>query len=384
MIFTGGNQVTLLRNGTEYFPALEQAIDAATQEIQLQSYIFEADAIGQRIANALKRAVQRGVQVCVLLDGFGCNETPREFFDELRQSGVYLLIYRPKISPWSLKRNRLRRLHRKVAVVDGNTAFVGGINIIDDMNTPSHVPPRVDYAVQLHGPLVTIINNSSRRFWRKIAWRNLYLNKPTLPAFKVPSAAGVMKAAFVVRDNTRHRGDIETAYLKAIDAAQHEIIIANAYFLPGIRFRHALSKAAQRGVRVVLLLQARVEFWLPNHATKALYGSLLDAGIEIHEYTASQMHSKVAVIDRHWLTVGSSNIDPFSLWLAHEANVVVDDADFAAELRADIEIALQMASRQLHPTSWQRQSLIKRAIAWFSYGLVRLAMGIVGINDATS
>lgn len=384
MTFTSGNQISLLRNGVEYFPALEQAINAASKEIHLQTYIFEADATGICIANALKHAAQRGVTVCVMLDGFGCNHTPVAFVDDLRQAGVHLLIYHPKISPWTLKRNRLRRLHRKIAVVDGTTAFVGGINIIDDMNTPEHIPPRVDYAVQVQGPLVATINHNARRLWRHIAWRSLQLQAPALPMLHPPEAAGNMRAAFVVRDNARHRSDIETAYLDAIESAQNEIIIANAYFLPGLRFRRALSRASGRGVRVILLLQERVEFWLLNQASKALYGSLLEAGIEIHEYRKSQMHSKVAVIDGHWLTVGSSNIDPFSLWLAHEANVMVDDADFAALLRADIEKALQSSAQRLPHALWKRKSRLYRGIAWLGYGLVRIAMGIVGINDKVS
>lgn len=381
MTFTSGNQILLLRNGVEYFPALEQAINAANKEIHLQTYIFEADATGIRIASALKRAAQRGVTVCVMLDGFGCNQTPAAFLNDLRQAGVHLLIYRPKISPWTLKRNRLRRLHRKIAVIDGATAFVGGINIIDDMNTPAHIPPRVDYAIQVRGPLVATINQNARRLWRHIAWRSLQLQAPALPMLQPPAAAGNMRAAFVVRDNARHRSDIETAYLDAIESAQNEIIIANAYFLPGVRFRRALSRAASRGVRVVLLLQGRVEFWLLNQASKALYGSLLEAGIEIHEYRKSQMHSKVAVIDGHWLTVGSSNIDPFSLWLAHEANVMIDDTDFAALLRTDIEKTLQSGAHRLPHALWKRKSRLYRGMAWLGYGLVRMAMGIVGIND---
>lgn len=383
MSLTRGNQITLLRNGTEYFPALEQAISQASKEIQLQSYIFEADTTGIRIASALKQAARRGVAVCLLLDGFGCNQTPVEFFNAMRDAGVHVLIYRPAISPWSFKRNRLRRLHRKVAVIDGHTAFVGGINIIDDMNTPSHVPPRIDYAVQIHGPLAATINNGARRLWRRIAWRSLRVETPVLPTLKRPASAGNLRAKFIVRDNALHRRDIENAYLDAIEAARSEIIIANAYFLPGLRFRRALSKAAKRGVRVVLLLQERVEFWLLDHATKALYGSLLEAGIEIHEYQKSQMHSKVAVIDGRWLTVGSSNIDPFSLWLAHEANIVVDDAGFAALLRDDLQQALQSGARQL-PTSWKHKSLLYRCMMWVSYGVVRLMMGIVGINDNAS
>jgi cardiolipin synthase len=381
MRFTGGNQVVLLRNGTEYFPALERAIDSSSTEIQLQCYTFEADVAGIRIADALKRAVQRGVDVCVLLDGFGCKDTPKKFFNDMRLSGIRVLIYRPKISPLTFKRHRLRRLHSKISVMDGTTAFVGGINIVDDMNAPSLVPPRVDYAVQVQGPLVKLIHYRARRLWRWMAWLRWHMHPPMRIVPAPSPSPGHMRAAFVFRDNALHRKDIEAAYLAAIKNAKSEIIIANAYFLPGLRFRHALSKASKRGVRVVLLLQAQVEFWLLNQASKALYASFLQAGIEIHEYQKSHMHSKVAVIDGQWATVGSSNIDPFSLLLAHEANVVVDDAEFAAVLRSDLELAMQHGSRQLVPASWKRKGLLSRGMAWLGYGLIRLIMGMVGIAE---
>lgn len=376
-----GNHITLLRNGTEYFPALEQAIDAAKREIHLQTYIYEADKVGLRIAETLKNAARRGVAVCLLLDGFGCNDTPDWLLEDMRQAGVNVLIYRPKISPWTFKRNRLRRLHRKVAVVDDQAAFVGGINIIDDMNTPWHSPPRVDYAVQVQGALVGHIHRVIRRLWQRIAWRSLKRQAPKLPSLQTAKIHGQMQAQLVLRDNALHRRDIETAYLAAIESAHSEIIIANAYFLPGIRFRRALARAVKRRVRVILLLQERVEFRLLNLASKALYGTLLESGVEIHEFRKSQMHSKVAVIDGHWATVGSSNIDPFSLFMALEANVMVQDRNFAETLRADLEIALTRHSRRVHRTAWRKYGWFKRTALWLGYSMVRLAMGVVGLRD---
>lgn len=378
--FVAGNQVILLRNGTEYFPALELAMDAAKSEIHLQTYIYEEDAIGRRIAAAMIRAVNRGVSVCLLLDGFGSKDTSKTFIRDMQQSGIEVLFYRPKISPWTLKRKRLRRLHRKVAVVDGQVGFVGGINIIDDMNTPGHTPPRVDYAVRVEGPVVRAIHASTRSLWRRIAWARLRRVKPAHVAFS-HKPAGNMWAAYVMRDNLLHRDDIEQAYLAAIEHAQSEIIIANSYFLPGAAFCHALISASRRGVRVVLLLQARVEYWLLDYATRALYQSFLDAGIEIWEYHTSFMHSKVAVIDRAWTTVGSSNIDPISLWLAREANLMVDDMTFATGLRADLELALSRDARQVHQADWRRTNLARRMLAWVTYNLVRLTMGGVGYPD---
>jgi len=378
--FLPGNRITLLRNGTEFFPALERAIDDAVSEIHLQTYIFEDDAIGRSIASALKRASMRGVNVCVLLDGFGCNHLPKSLVAEMQHTGVEVLFYRPRISPWTLKRNRLRRLHRKVTVIDGHVAFVGGINIIDDMNTPGHTPPRVDYAVKVEGPLLSTIEASVRRLWKRIAWARLHSVKPNR-IIGQPRATGNMWAAYVMRDNALHRHDIEEAYLAAIESAQREIIIANAYFLPGTDFRRALISAARRGVRVVLLLQGRVEYWLLHHATRALYRSFLAAGIEIYEYHKSFMHSKVAVIDNRWATVGSSNIDPMSLWLAREANIMVDDVAFAMQLRADLEQSIQRGARLLRLDEWNHIGFIRRSMTWLTYNFIRFLMGLIGFPD---
>lgn len=375
------NQVTLLRNGTQYFPALEAAIDGAHREIHLQTYIYELDDVGRRIGEALKRAVTRGVRVYLLLDGFGSKDLPKTYVRELVASGIEVQFFRPKISPWTLKRNRLRRMHRKLAVIDDTHAFVGGINIVDDHNTPGHHSPRIDYAVCVQGPLLAVIQHSAATLWRRVCWAYLQPTHFIEHHHRKPPAAGNMWAAFVVRDNLWHRYDIEQAYLVAMEKATTEIVIACAYFLPGLRFRRAIRNAARRGVRVVLLLQARVEYRLLDFASHALYSSLLRRGIEVYEYHKSFMHSKVAVIDRQWATVGSSNIDPLSFLLAREANIVLDDIGFATELRADLQQAIDLGAHQVTWDAWQHGHLIKRFSSWLVYGLVRLMMGIAGYSD---
>jgi len=374
------NQITLLQNGEAYFPAIEAALDRAVHEIYLESYIFENDNTGRRIAEALRRAALRGVKTHVLIDGFGSHRLPKTMVDDLKGAGVRVLKFRPKISPWTLRRQRLRRLHRKIVVVDQKIAFVGGINIINDMDMPGQTSPRYDYAVSVEGPLVGEIHASTRRMWSRVAWTRLRPSWGRDNHRQAPSTEprGRMRSAFLVRDNIRHRRDIENAYLQAIEQAQFEIIIANSYFLPGLNFRHALSDAAGRGVRVVLLLQGRVEYPLLHYATHALYGNFLEAGVEIYEYHRSLMHAKVAVIDEHWATVGSSNLDPFSLLLALEANVVVDDENFAKKLKQSIEQAVKMGARPIFDNNWRTQSIRLRAASWLSYGLVRLMVGMAG------
>jgi cardiolipin synthase len=377
--FVPGNQVTLLQNGTDYFPAIETAFDRAKHEIYLETYIYQNDATGQRIADALKRAVLRGVQVYLLIDGYGSKDLPRCMLDRLRTDGAKTLIYRPQISPWTFRRKRLRRMHRKIVVVDREIAFVGGINIIDDRETTGDMASRYDYAVAVQGPLVDVIRLSAQRLWSMVAWRSL--RKGTVRAGPLPvstSTGGPMSAAFLTRDNARHRRDIEAAYMRAIKQAESEIILAHAYFLPGRDFRHALINAAGRGVRVVLLLQGNVDHLLEHYARRALYGNLLDAGIEIYEYHRGFLHAKVAVIDGYWATVGSSNIDPFSLLLSREANVVVADEAFGATLAQRLKETVETDGQRILVDNWKQQSAGLRFLSWLSYGLLRLMTGISG------
>ena len=168
MHFLSGNHIQLLRSGEEYFPALTTAIENANNSIYLQTYIYEIDKAGISIGNVLKQAAQRGVSVNILLDGFGCKDMPKAYLKELENAGVQVMFYRQKISPWTLKKNRLRRLHRKIAVVDNKIAFVGGINIIDDYNVPDNTPPRIDYAVRIEGALLPSIAASVYKLWRRM------------------------------------------------------------------------------------------------------------------------------------------------------------------------------------------------------------------------
>ncbi|WP_372684039.1 phospholipase D-like domain-containing protein, partial [Desulfosarcina sp.] len=236
------NQITLLQNGEVYFPALEAAIDRAMHEIYLEAYIFENDNTGRRIAETLRRAALRGVKTHVLIDGFGSIGFPKTMIDDLEAAGARVLKFRPKTSPWTLRRRRLRRLHRKIVVVDRTIAFVGGININDHWDLSSQTSLRVDYAVSIQGPLVKEIHDSARRVWSRVAWMRWLPDRGRNDDRYRPSnePTGLMQAAFLVRNNIRHRRDIENAYLQAIEQAQVEIILASAYFFPGLNFRHAL------------------------------------------------------------------------------------------------------------------------------------------------
>ncbi|MDE2598643.1 MAG: cardiolipin synthase ClsB [Rhodocyclaceae bacterium] len=380
-ISRSGNRIELLRSGGEYFPALIEAIAQAQSEVRIETYIFEDDQTGRRVAEALIAAARRGVHVHVAVDGFGSPAFMDGLGSTLRNSGVEVYVYRPELARFRIKRYRLRRLHRKLACIDACVAFVGGINIIDDLNPPSLPEPRFDYAVKVEGPLLADIHRTMARLWVMLSWVHLgrrYL--PRTQKLNCRKVSGGIEAALVIRDNLKHRREIERAYLKAINTARREIIIANAYFLPGRAFRQALKAAAERGVKVTLLLEGLVEYRLQYFATLALYNAMLGAGIRVFEYRKSYLHAKVAVVDDEWATVGSSNIDPFSLLLAREANILVQDTGFAQELHDSLEQA--MATGAIEVVRPEHLPLYRRLLGWISYGLLRFAAGVAGYGSA--
>jgi cardiolipin synthase len=373
-----GNHVRLLQSGAEFFPALIAAVDAARVEVHLETYIFNADPTAEAVRDALVRAARRGVLVRLLIDGIGSRELPAAWLQALKTAGVSVLAYRPLVGRWRSNPLSLRRLHRKLAVIDARIAFLGGMNLVDDFEPVRFPAPRLDFSVEVQGPLLAAIHRHVRRLWWLVELTQLRAADGKPPPIR-PSwpTDGHVRAAFVVRDNFAHRRDIERVYLAALALARDEILIANAYFLPGRRFRKLVKKAAARGVRVQLLVQGHTDHPLFQAAARALYRDLLAAGVAIHEYQASELHAKVAVVDGHWATVGSSNIDPFSLLLAREANLVVDDAGFARDLRQRLQQALNQ-SPALDSANWQRRAWPRRMLSWLAYNSVRLMVGLAG------
>ncbi len=387
-VISDGNQVFLLQSGGEYFDALILAIEAARTSIGFETYIFADDPVALRVAGALIAAAQRGVSVRLVVDGIGTPALAGGLADRFAQAGVEVATYGPVRSRLSLNREHLRRLHRKLVCIDDAVAFVGGINVLGDQFDPNHGEleyPRLDYAVRLTGPVVLEVSRALARLWRQVSGQ-MSGQAPSLaqeaspphltPAVSRPASRG-LRAGLLLRDNLVHRRSIERAYLKAIGSAKHEVLIANAYFFPGRRFRRALIEARRRGVPVRLLLQGRIEYTLPHLATQAMYPPLLAAGIEIVEYHRSFLHAKVAVVD-DWATVGSSNIDPFSLLLAREANVVVFDAGFAAELRGQLLAAMAEGGKQVEREQLERRSVWQRFKGWVAYRVLRFGVIVSG------
>lgn len=392
------HQVTLLEGSQAYFPALVRVIDQSQHEVRMETYIFDLTGASQAVAEALERAARRGVAVYLVMDGVGTPALPPQWAARFEAAGVQWRIFSPLGRLGLLIPSRWRRLHRKLCVVDGQSAFCGGINILDDFFDPNHgqlAAPRFDFAVWVRGPLVQSAHEACAQFWWRqqaartarsahfvSAWHALQEavaqgagaatpgSQASVASAQEPVGAGT-RAELVLRDNLLNRSRIERAYRRAIGEARHDIIIANAYFVPGGKLRKSLIHAATRGVRVRLLLQGRYEYFMQYHAARPVYGALLAAGVEIHEYSASFLHAKVAVIDGHWATVGSSNLDPLSLLLAREANVVVDDRPFAAALQARLERAMAEEGQRVDPQAYANRPWQQRLLDRLAYGLMR-------------
>lgn len=402
-VLSGGNEVELLTGGDELFPAMRAAIAAARHEVWLATYIFHHDEAAAAVADALVAAARRGVRVRVVVDGFGSKASLPVLRAWFEGSGVALAVFRP-LDRWTayLQPGQLRRLHQKLLAVDDEQAFVGGINLIDDRVDLNHghcAEPRLDYAVALRGPVVLPVAQTTRAMWTRAAfgqeWREELLalarsGEPMagarallqrlriLPPGAADEAAEPLppvRVAFVVRDNLRQRRAIERSYVEALQGARARIDIVCPYFYPGRVFRRTLRKAARRGVRVRLLLQGKLDYRLAGLAAQVLYDELLADGVRIFEYTPAFLHAKIALADDEWATVGSSNIDPLSLLLNLEANVVVHDPAFTHTLAAAFERALAVSREVTAPPAaagWVA-ALQRGFVAWAAHWVLRVA-----------
>jgi cardiolipin synthase len=403
-LFLGGNQVRLLTGGDELFPAMMAAIERARHDVWVATYIFHDDPTAKRVADALVAAGRRGVRVRVVVDGFGSRTELHTLRRWWQDEPVALAVFRP-IDRWYafLQPGQFRRMHTKICVVDGEVGFVGGINIIDDRIDLRHgedEAPRLDFAVEVRGPLVLPMEQTARAMWTRAAfghdWREevralarsaqpVQRARQLLHRLRILPRPGQLlpgvleekpvRAALVVRDNLRQRSAIEHSYIEAFRRAQRRIDLVCPYFYPGRLFRRTLRAATRRGVKVRLLLQGKLDYRIAGLAASVLYDELLSHGVRIFEYTPAYLHAKIAMVDEEWATVGSSNIDPLSLLLNLEANVIVRDEAFARELTGRFEQALAV-SREVTaapvPRGWW--SALRRAtVAWGAMVYLRMA-----------
>ncbi len=341
--WTRGNRFHLLENGEEFFPAVFDAIRHAEREVLLETFIWFDDKVGRELQAVLIEAARRGVHVDVTMDDYGSPDLSDEFMSELVTAGVRVHIFDRGPRIFGRRIQMLRRLHRKLVVVDERVAFVGGINYSADHLDDFGPEAKQDYAVEAHGPIVHEIHRFIHQQLAPVIWRPRWWPQRRRRADReAPAEAeGSAEAILVTRDNNEHVNDIERHYRVALRAARHEVIIANAYFFPGYRLIKEMRRAARRGVKVMLVLQGQPDMPIVKFGASLLYDTLLAAGVRIYEYCRRPLHGKIAVVDNVWATVGSSNLDPLSLALNLEANLVIRDRDFSREVRQSLEALIR-------------------------------------------
>ncbi len=362
--WVGGNRIELLENGEQFFPRVFDAVRNAQREVIIETFILFEDKVGLQLHAAMRAAALRGVKVDLMVDGFGSPDLSRAFIDGLTSAGVKVRVFDPGQRFLGQRLNVFRRMHRKIVVIDGERAFVGGINYSADHLLDFGPKAKQDYAIELAGPIVTQIHHFSLRAialgGKGASWFRRRLRQvPPVGSTR----AGEADAMFVTRDNRRHTNDIERQYRAAIRAARERVVIANAYFFPGYRLIKELRRAARRGVDVRLILQGEPDMPIVKTAASMLYHHLLHAGVRIYEYCDRPLHGKVALMDDQWSTVGSSNLDPLSLSLNLEANVIVRDTAFNGVLAQRLEHLMRHSCKQI--------STADLASEWSGWRLVR-------------
>jgi cardiolipin synthase A/B len=373
---TTGNDVRLLQDGPATYQAMFAAIDAAADHINMETYIFDDDEVGQRFAQALIAKQQQGVQVNLIRDSVGTFDTPTSFFEELADSGIHVLEFNP-INPlttrkeWTLN----QRDHRKLLIVDGSTAFLGGINISSvysggSFKSGSRSKPKNesdpylawrDTDLQLQGPVVAEFQKLFIAAWESqkgapLAEKN-YFPPPRIAGREVVRAIG--------SSPDEPFSLIYATLLSAISSAETSVQLTNAYFVPDPQLLEALEAAARRGVEVKLILPSQTDSWLVFHAGRGYYKRLLRAGVKIFERRGVILHSKTALIDGVWATVGSTNLDWRSFLHNHELNAVVLGSGFGKQVQAMIAKDLAM-SDEITLEQWRQRGLKLRLKEWFA------------------
>jgi cardiolipin synthase len=378
-----GNNFRILENGEEFYPRVFEVIAAARYEVLLETFILYEDKVGKALHAALLAAAENGARVDVTIDGFGSPSLSDEYVASLAEAGVRVHVFDPGPRLFGQRLNVFRRMHRKLLVVDGKRAFVGGINFSADHLADFGPEAKQDYAVEAEGPIVAHI----RRFMQEAiargkSGRRWFQRRAARKAVDALPAAGEAKAMFVTRDNRTHHKDIERHYRLAIRLARERVVIANAYFFPGFLFLKDLRKAARRGVQVKLILQGKPDMAIVRMAASMLYYHLLRAGVEIHEYCDRPLHGKVALVDNEWSTVGSSNLDPLSLSLNLEANLMIHDRGFNRQLSEKLQRLMAESCRRIEAKDLKESNAWRQVRGFFVYHFLRHYPALVGLLPA--
>lgn len=363
-------KTTLVHSGEDYFLRAQNIISNAQTVIHIQMYIFENDATGLEIINALKEAAIRNVKIYVLLDGYGSYSFPSLIMKDLKQLGINIRFFSPFFSSNNFYIGR--RLHHKIITADGTIALIGGINISDKYRGTSTENPWLDYAIQ--------IKSSETVMQLEQLCQNIYFKHKRTHRINLQSVSYLDKETTVSvlqNDWLKRNNEISLAYLKSIQKAQKEVVIVGCYFLPGRIFSKVLKKTAKNGVKIKLILSGISDIPLMQRATYHLYSSLLQNNIELYEWNKSVLHGKVALVDNKWVTVGSFNLNHLSSYGSIETNVAIESTKFAKTLSSDLNAVISQCESITLETIKRKSSLFATIANWLSYQFVRTILIII-------
>lgn len=360
-----GNKVDLLIDGPSTYAAMLSAIETAKDHINMETYIFEDDEVGQQFASVLIAKQKNGVQVNLIYDSVGSISTPKEFFTTLKESGINVLEFNPinpliKKKDWDVN----QRDHRKLLIIDGKTAFLGGINIssvyssgsfgksLKKLNKNTNSIPWRDTHLQLSGPAVGEFQKMFMETWAEQKGEPL-ASKEYFPVL-INQGNEVVRA--IGSSPEEPYSQIYVTLLSAINSAETQVFLTNAYFVPDPQLLAALKDAVKRGVNVKLLLPEKTDSTLVFYASRSYYDELLSGNVEIYEHQAALLHAKTALIDGVWSTVGSTNLDWRSFVNNQEINAVMLGQDFGAQMQKMFEQDL-VSSKQITLQDWRKRSI---------------------------
>ncbi len=365
-ILREGHQIKLLQSGDEYFTALYEHIGSAKQSIHLQVYIFDDDETGNCVTDLLCKAAKRGVAVEVVVDAFGSGDLSAETITKLKQAGIRFKKFSPLFTTKGFHVGL--RLHHKIALFDGQTALIGGINIANKYRGDAATIPWLDFAVEIKGPCVQDIEEVC-----KVIWQKNNAPKPKQTEFENSG----MQARILQNDWLRRKIEISTAYRQAIRKSDKEIVLVASYFLPGIRIRRLLKNARKRGVAITVLLGGVSDVQSVKRASNYLYRWLIRNGINIYEWKPSVLHGKIALVDGKWVTIGSYNINFLSDYGSLELNAEIADKEFASAVHKRIINVIAEGCEEITDEKYKQTSLCGMFLDWLSYQLIRTSFKIM-------
>ncbi len=365
------NKVRFTLGGATYFSLLLQLIEAATETIHLQVYIFEPDETGQQVADALIAAARRKVSVYLLADGYGSQNMHRSFISRLREGGVHFRFFEPLFRSRSFYVGR--RLHHKVLVVDARYALVTGINIGDKYNDKPGQPAWLDFAVCVEGEVAAKLCQVCRMTWKNFRSQVRLPSCSPATTFFDFAYQEICDVRIRRNDWVRRRQDIARTYGELLRGARSRVIILSSYFLPGYTVRQDIKAAVKRGVKVVLIVCSRMDVPLVKDAERFMYQWLLRHKVEVYEYEENMMHGKLATCDEEWMTIGSFNVNDVSARASMELNLDIKSKSFTQSAIRTLEKIVAERCVRVHPDNFARQNgLFSRLKYWFAFKFLRL------------